>query len=86
LKKRSFKTEGSETSQSALLPCMDYLHGDVVDNEFEAACYYEYAKESAFLREVARLWASKKHSYEEIKRSLIWQCPSFPRKTWSQLS
>jgi hypothetical protein len=87
LKKRSFKTVGSEISQSALLPCMDYLHGDVVDNEFEAACYYEYAKESAFLREAARLWASEKDSYKEIeKTALVWQCPSFLRKSWNQLS
>ncbi len=66
---------------------MDYLHGDVVDNELEAACYYEYAKESAFLREAARSWASKRHSYKEIKnRRLVWQCPSFSRKSWNQLS
>src|SRR4029450_13642350 len=28
-----------------LLLCMDYLHGDVVDNEFAAACCYEYERE-----------------------------------------
>jgi len=66
---------------------MDYLHGDVVDNEFEAACFYEYATESAFLREAARLWAEKEYSSEKIiKGSVIWQCPSFPKKRWNQLS
>ena len=33
--------------------CMDYLHGDVVDNEFEAACCYEYAREAPYLRVAA---------------------------------
>ena len=81
---------------------MDYLHGDVVDNQFEAAFYYEYARESAILREAAHLWVSKKHSDKERKEILlkienrflgvgfgwghIWQCPSFPRKSWNQLS
>jgi hypothetical protein len=82
---------------------MDYLHGDVVENEFEAACNYEYARESAVLHEAARLSASKKHFYEEIALkienkfrcglwfvgdpwSLIWQCPSFPRKNWNEVS
>jgi hypothetical protein len=34
---------------------MDYLHGDVVDGEHEAACDYEYSRESRVLREAARL-------------------------------
>jgi hypothetical protein len=80
---------------------MDYLHGDVVDSEFLAACYYEYARESVVLREAARLWVSKKRSSTELdeilmaieKRfpggiwwSLVWRSPSFPRKSWNQLS
>jgi hypothetical protein len=32
---------------------MAYLHGDVVDDEFEAACDYEYARESHVLRAAA---------------------------------
>jgi len=90
--------------QEELLACMDYLHGDIVDNEFRAACYYEYARESFVLDEAARLWASRKHSYEESEHialaiekafpsrlcswwwSLVWPCPSFPRKSWNQLS
>lgn len=35
--------------------CMDYLHGDVTDDEFEAACAYEYARESTILREAAAI-------------------------------
>ena len=80
---------------------MDYLHGDIEDNEFEAACYCEYARESVVLCEAARLWASKKYSFRESEEtalkvekkfpsalwwSLVWQCPSFPRKSWNELS
>src|SRR5882724_4966613 len=98
MKKKRLKTQATHEE---LLLCMNYLHGDVVDHEFEAACLYEYAKESVVLREAARLWASKKHSYEESEEialaienrfpsgfwwSLVWQCPSFPRKSWNQLS
>ena len=32
---------------------MDYLHGDVVGNEYEAACCYEYAREAPYLRVAA---------------------------------
>jgi len=81
---------------------MDYLHGDVVDNEFEAACYYEYARESTVLHGAARSWASKKHSDKETEEILleierrflgagtwwshIWCCPSFPQQAWNQLN
>ena len=34
---------------------MDYLHGDVVGDEFKAACQYEYARESDVLRRAAQL-------------------------------
>jgi hypothetical protein len=34
---------------------MDYLHGDVVGDEFRAACQYEYARESKILRKAAEL-------------------------------
>ncbi len=33
---------------------MDYLHGDVLPDEAEVACYYEYARESQTLRKVAK--------------------------------
>lgn len=52
---RTRKKADPEPSTAELLSCMDYLHGDVVDKEYEAACFYEYAKESKTLREVARL-------------------------------
>ena len=80
---------------------MDYLHGDVVDNEFVAACSYEYARESVVLREAARLWTSNKPPYAKSEEiwlaiekifpgsfvlSCAWQCPSFSRKSWNQLS
>jgi hypothetical protein len=86
MKKKRLKTP--RATDEELVPCMDYLHGDVADNEFEAACFYEYATESAFLREAARLWAQKKCSCEEIpvRGSVIWQCPSFPQVRWNQLS
>ena len=35
---------------------MDYLHGDVVDGEFKAACQYEYGRESKILRKAAELF------------------------------
>ena len=85
--RRSGKTSDVQEVESALLPCMDYLHGDVVDNELKAACYYEYKRESAHLCEMARFWGKEKHSYKEFeKKGLIWQCPSFPRKSWNELS
>jgi hypothetical protein len=65
---------------------MDYLHGDVVDGEYEAACFYEYARESTVLREVA----TRRGRWEELAQNdqlhlimqypwfLIWNCASFP--------
>ena len=38
---------------------MDYLHGDVVGDEFKAACQYEYARESYVLRRATQLSRSK---------------------------
>jgi hypothetical protein len=86
LRNPRFGTAASETSQAALLPSMDHLHGDVVDDEVEAACYYEYARESPDFCELASFWAGNKDSYKEMRSSLIWQCPSFPQKSWNQLS
>jgi len=60
--------------EQTLLPSMDYLHGDVVDNELEAACRYEYARESVVFREAAHLWACQKYSYaesEEIALAIV---------------
>lgn len=82
--------------------CMDYLHGDVADGEFEAACWYEYARESIVLNEAARLLASGMDDREiackveaqfrcglwfiQIPWGAISECPSFPAKGWNQLS
>src|SRR4030095_11807360 len=60
MKKKRLKTPATHEE---LLLSMDYLHGDVVDHEFEAACCYEYARESPLLREAARLWAAQKKDF-----------------------
>lgn len=50
------KTQASETSESALQWCMDYLHGDdIAPDELQAACCYEYARKSNVLRKAASL-------------------------------
>lgn len=51
------ETRGA-ASHADKLACMDYLHGDVVDGEFEAACDYEYGRESNVMREAAKLSVS----------------------------
>ena len=81
---------------------MDYLHGDVAGGEFEAACRYEYARESEILKEAARLWSngsSDAEIYLVLHRDFdcgswycqhpwgcIWNCRSFPVKSWNQLT
>jgi len=55
MKDRRGKTLDQEIIKRVLLPCRDYLHGDVVDNQFRAACEYEYARESKILRRAAEL-------------------------------
>ena len=49
--------------------CMDLLHSDVTDDESEAACEYEYARESQVLREAARLHRQGL-SFEEIAEEI----------------
>jgi hypothetical protein len=108
--------------------CMEYLHGDVEDGEYEAALYYEYARESETLRELAArleercqsskgeiwrdgvadavgnefarkkdfrgigwvpgpVWAGGGRAWFQIPRwQLIWECASFPRKAWNDLT
>ena len=101
IKKRPKKTK-AEGSQADLSACMDYLHGDVADGEFEAACCYEYSRESAVLKEAAKLLASGMDDQEiavkvegqfrcgywfiQIPWGAISECPSFPAKGWNQLS
>lgn len=96
------KKTKSVVNEAALLPCMAYLHGNIVDGEFEAACTYEYARESKVLRWAARLWRRNATDHEIYSRvdqkfdcgvwfiqhpwSSIWSCQSFPEKSWNQLS
>jgi hypothetical protein len=49
--------------------CMAYLHGDVVQGEQEAACHYEYARESGALREAASLHREDLN-FEEIAEEI----------------
>jgi hypothetical protein len=60
MKKKRRKTD---VIQETLLPCRDYLHGDVVDEEFKAACHYEYARESGLLRRAAQLMRNNPTAY-----------------------
>lgn len=44
------------TGKQELLQYMDLLHGDVIDDEHEAACWYEYARQSEHLKYAAKLF------------------------------
>lgn len=68
LKKRSHSAEDSAKNESALLPCIDYLHGDVADGELSAACCYEYARESMVLFEAARLHRESSEAADDTLR------------------
>jgi hypothetical protein len=46
---------------------MDYLHGDVADDELEGACYYEYARESNLLREAAIHYKTEKEAFSRAR-------------------
>lgn len=103
MKKRRRKTLDPETV-ARLLPCMRYLHGDVVDDQFRAACQYEYARESKILRKAAESLLRNSTAYvgeivSKIEHEFhcgtwfigtdwmfVWQCLSFPAKSWNQLS
>ena len=103
MKKRGRKTLDPEVV-AGLLQCMDYLHGDVVGDEFRAACQYEYARQSAVLQKAAQMLrdnptANAGEISLKIEREFhcgswfigtdwmfVWQCPSFPAKSWNQLS
>ncbi len=56
MKKKRPKTR--RATDEELRPCIYYLHGKVVDDQFGAACQYEYARESAVLREAAQILKS----------------------------
>ena len=44
---------------------MDYLHGDVADHQFRAACRYEYARKSAVVRAAVSALPRLEQSLEE---------------------
>jgi hypothetical protein len=77
---------------------LDYLHGDTPAEEVEAACYYEYARESEILRKARReydpsnaenssLWIS--HYFpgwiSGQPAMAVWQCPDYPALPWCEL-
>jgi hypothetical protein len=100
------KNRDANRDQGQLLQCIDYLHGDVIDGEFRAACQYEYARESKVLCDAAELAERDPARVVEqvildvegqkgfgaanwigrLEWSCIWQCVSFPAKSWNQLS
>jgi hypothetical protein len=55
MKKKHAKKMATIANHTELVGWMDYLHGDVVEDEFEAACSYEYARTSSVLRYAAQL-------------------------------
>jgi len=78
---------------------LDYLHGDVADDEAEACCYYEYARASETLRKARREYnpADPDNSSLRIsshfpswvidgRRFCFLQCSNFPRSAWRQLT
>ena len=52
-RKRAIRSNIAILTDFDAASCMDYLHGDVADDEFEAACDYEFARESRVLRAAA---------------------------------
>lgn len=52
---KAFDGEYFECPEETLRESVEYLNGKVFDDDFEAACRYEYARESSVLREAARV-------------------------------
>jgi hypothetical protein len=74
IKRFSFHTSGT---------FMDYLHGDVNQEHAEIACYYEYARESKVLRDLAAerdallaIPENKKLSCEAVVLHILQQIPN----------
>lgn len=72
--------------------CMDYLHGDVIGGEYQAACLYEYARESTALRLIAEQRDRPEPIAEKYGPWIVqdpwpwfWSCPSFPLRPWNQV-
>lgn len=88
--------EMKELKSEYLLSCMQYLHGDVAGGNYEAACIYEYARASEILRKAAQLsrsglkveevFCEMNHHAHVQNFPELWECPSFPEKSWNQLT
>jgi hypothetical protein len=59
-RRRAIRSDIAVTTVFDESSTMDYLHGDVVDGEHEAACDYEYARESRVLRAAAGMHIAKR--------------------------
>jgi len=65
--------------------CMDYLHGYVTNDEFQAARDYEYARESKVIREAARLLRESGKTIEEVCAIIEYQTfPGLLSDQWYQ--
>lgn len=85
---RDFWTSWAEEASA----CMDYLHGITIDNEFEAACIYEFGRESIRLRDLASQVSRQRRepniTAEMDALTAIGQddsCPWFIQPPWSEI-
>ncbi len=85
MSKRKIKTTKVELTDGEKSACMDYLHGDVVNDEFQAARDYEYARESKLICDAARLLHKSGKSAEEVIRIIEFEnLPGVPSCQWYQ--
>jgi hypothetical protein len=89
-----FKKKWSVQEKESIL---DYLHGDLEQDEVKACCYYEYARESETLRKARQEYdpAGPENSSLRISnyfpawvhsQSCFWQCNNFPDSAWRDLT
>ncbi|MGA3169500.1 MAG: hypothetical protein ABSE62_00660 [Chthoniobacteraceae bacterium] len=95
--KRTGTAKKANLANVDLPACLEYLRREVIDGEFQAACVYEYARESQGMREESALhkrgtYSLGRHGYivqpngQNVLADPIWTCPSFPAKGWNQLN
>jgi hypothetical protein len=72
---------------------LDYLHGDVTDGQLQAACYYEYARESETLRKARREYDPANAEQSSFPgwvagpaAAAVWQCLNYPALPWGKLT
>src|SRR5215471_13208471 len=78
---------------------LDYLHGDIADDEVKPCCYYEYARASETLRKARREYKPADPDNSSLtvsnyfppwvlnpRRFCFLQCPNFPSSAWRDLS